>query len=130
MQMDIKVLFKDRKILFIAVSITVIIAFLSLINLNSTMSVKINHIDKLEHAIAYAFLALGWLLYFKESFSNKKLKYIVALGCVFYGIVIEVLQTTLTTYRTASLLDVLANMFGVFVALLVFSSIYKKIHAI
>lgn len=129
MQMDIKVLFKDRKILFIAVSITLIIAFLSLIKLNGT-SVKINHIDKLEHAIAYAFLALGWLLYFKESFSNKKLKYIIALGCVFYGIVIEVLQTTLTTYRTASLLDILANMFGVFVALLVFSSIYKKIHAI
>lgn len=129
MQMDIKVLFKGRKVLFIAVSITLIIAFLSLIKLNGT-SVKINHIDKLEHAIAYAFLALGWLLYFKESFSNKKLKYIIALGCVFYGIVIEVLQTTLTTYRTASLLDILANMFGVFVALLVFSSIYKKIHAI
>lgn len=128
--MDIKTLFKDRKILFIAISITLIIAFLSLIKLNEVPVVQISHIDKLEHAFAYALLTLSWLLTFKKAFFNKNLKHVIALGCVFYGIVIEVLQTTLTTYRTGSLLDIFANMFGVIVAMLIFSSIYKKIHAI
>jgi len=128
--MDTKALFKDKKILYIAISITLIIAFLSLIKLSGQPFIGISHLDKIEHAFAYAILSLSWLLTFKQAFLNKKLKYIIALSCVFYGIVIEVLQTTMTTYRTASLLDILANMFGVVVALLIFSSIYKKIHAI
>jgi VanZ family protein len=128
--MHTKVLFKDRIFLYIAISITFIIAFLSLIKLKGQPIIEMDHLDKIEHAFAYAILALSWLLAFKRAFLNKKLKYIIALSCVFYGIVIEVLQTTLTTYRTASLLDILANMFGVIVALLIFSSIYKKIHAI
>ena len=75
-------------------------------------------------------LALTWLLSFPESRNKKNLKYAIAFGCVFYGIIIEVLQTTLTTYRTASFLDVVANTVGVFLALLIFKSIYKKINAI
>ena len=128
MQMRIKTLFKDN-IIYIAICISVAIGYLSLIQLDH-QPMSISHLDKIQHAFAYCVLATSWLLSFSKSITNKKLKYTIAIGCVFYGIIIEVLQTTLTTYRTASFLDILANTLGVFVALLIFDSIYKKIHAI
>jgi VanZ family protein len=124
----IKTLLKD-KILFIAFSITVIICYLSLRKIES-FPINLSNSDKIYHAIAYFILALTWLLSFPISKEKNKVKYIIAFGCVFYGIIIEVLQTTLTTYRTASFLDVVANTAGVFMALIVFKSIYKKINPI
>ena len=96
----------------------------------ASFPIEISNIDKVYHAIAYFVLAVTWLLSFPVSKEKSTVKYTIAFGCVFYGIVIEVLQTTLTTYRTASFLDVVANSVGVFMALLVFKSIYKKINAI
>ena len=124
----IKILLKD-KIIFIAISIAVLIGFLSLTKVPES-PIKLSSQDKIFHAIAYFVLALSWLLSYPTSRKKNKIKYAIAFGCVFYGIIIEVLQTTLTTYRTASFLDVLANSVGVFMALLIFNSIYKKIDAI
>jgi VanZ family protein len=47
-----------------------------------------------------------------------------------YGIIIEVLQGTLTIYRSASLLDVLANTVGIILAMVLFKQFYKKYIAI
>ncbi len=124
----IKILLKD-KIIFIALIVAITIGFLSLIK-TARSPINLPNSDKIYHTIAYFTLALTWLLSFPESRRNNLMKYAIALGCVFYGIIIEVLQTTLTTYRTASLLDVVANCVGVFIALLIFNSIYKKIDAI
>ena len=124
----IKILLKD-KIIFIAISVAIIIGFLSLTKVPES-PIKLSSQDKIFHAIAYFTLALTWLLSYPTSRQKKKIKYAIAFGCVFYGIIIEVLQTTLTTYRTASLLDVVANSVGVFIALLIFNSVYKKIDAI
>ena len=124
----IKILLKD-KIIFITISITVLIGFLSLTKVTES-PIKLSSQDKIFHAIAYFVLALTWLLSYPISRQKNKMKYAIAFGCVFYGIIIEVLQTTLTTYRTASFLDVVANSVGVFMALLIFNSIYKKIDAI
>ncbi len=124
----IKILLKD-KIIFIAISIAVLIGFLSLTKVPES-PIKLSSQDKIFHAIAYFVLALTWLLSYPISRQKNKIKYAIAFGCVFYGIIIEVLQTTLTTYRTASFLDVVANSVGVFMALLIFNSIYKKIDAI
>lgn len=124
----IKILLKD-KIIFTALSITIVIGVLSLIKAPEP-PIKISSQDKIYHTIAYFMLATTWLLSFPVPSQKKNIKYAIALGCVIYGIIIEVLQTTLTTYRTASLLDVVANTVGVFMALLVFNSIYKKINAI
>jgi len=93
-------------------------------------TVNISNIDKGYHAIAYFSLGLSWLLSFPISIHKKSVKYTIAISCVFYGIIIEVLQSTLTTYRTASLLDMLANAVGVFMALLIFKSVSEKINAI
>jgi len=124
----IKILLKD-KIIFIAIGIAILIGYLSLTKVPES-PIKLSFQDKIYHAIAYFVLALTWLLSYPTSMLNNLVKYAIALGCVFYGIIIEVLQTTLTTYRTASLLDVVANCVGVFIALLIFNSIYKKIDAI
>jgi VanZ family protein len=128
MQKLIKILFKD-KILFVAIGITLFIGYLSLKKMEA-MPLQLSHSDKIYHTIAYFLLGLSWLLSFPKSLQKKNLKYAVVVSCVIFGIVIEVLQGTLTTYRTASLLDVLANTVGVLVAMLLFKRVYKKIVAI
>ena len=128
MQKDIKLLLK-RSYLPIAILITVSIAFLSLIKLGK-QPIQISNLDKIEHLIAYFSLGLSWLLVFKEHKKFSYKNYLIVLICVFYGIIIEVLQTTLTSYREGSLLDIIANTVGVLLALLIFNKVFEKKQAI
>ena len=125
---DIKTLLRHSR-LPIAITITAIITFLSLIKLGK-QPIEISNLDKIEHLIAYCFLGLSWLFVFKnyKKFSYKN--YIIVLVCVFYGIIIEVLQSTLTTYREASFFDIVANTIGVLLALLIFNRFFEKKQAI
>ena len=85
--------------------------------------IKISNIDKLYHSFAYFTLALSWLItYYKK----PRKKYLIVICCIIFGIIIEVLQGTLTIYRTGDYLDVLANSFGVLLALLVFNLFFQK----
>lgn len=125
----IKILLEDKAI-FIAISITIFIAILSLIKTDNILLESFSNSDKVYHAIAYFFLMLSWLYTFhkKEAF-NKNVKYVI-LACFIYGIIIEVLQGVTTTYRTASYLDMLANGSGVVLAVLAFHLFEKKIRVI
>ena len=123
MQKLIKNLLKDN-IILIAISVTFAIAYLSLIKFPSVQP-KINNVDKVEHAIGYFILTFSWLLSF---YKKTNLKTVIALSCVFYGIIIEVLQSKLTSYRTGDYLDVIANSVGVLLALLLFNLFFKKKH--
>ena len=125
----IKTLLEDKAI-FIAISITIFIAILSLIKTDNILLESFSNSDKVYHAIAYFFLMLSWLYTFhkKEAF-NKNVKYVI-LACFIYGIIIEVLQGITTTYRTASYLDMLANGSGVVLAVLAFHLFEKKIRVI
>jgi VanZ family protein len=125
----IKTLLEDKAI-FIAISITIFIAILSLIKTDNILLESFSNSDKVYHAIAYFFLMLSWLYTFhkKEAF-NKNVKYVI-LACFIYGIIIEVLQGVTTTYRTASYLDMLANGSGVVLAVLAFHLFEKKIRVI
>lgn len=113
--------------LLIALAITILIAFLSIADLGKAVPKEFLLSDKLHHTIAYFFLALSWLyaLHKKQLLSLKK-THIVIL-CILYGILMEFLQWGLTSYRTASYLDVLANSFGVLLAYLGFYFFQKKI---
>lgn len=84
---------------------------------------NINNIDKVEHVFAYFSLTLCWLF---VSYTNTKRKYIVVIACIIYGIIIELIQSNLTIYRTGDYLDVLANSFGAVLGLLIFNQIFKK----
>jgi VanZ family protein len=85
--------------------------------------IKVTHIDKVYHCIAYFTLTISWLLaYYKK----PKKKYLIVICCIIFGIIIELLQSKLTNYRTGDYLDVLANSLGVLLALMIFNLISKK----
>lgn len=117
----IKILFKDNMI-YIAIVITVAIFYLSLAKLPKT-SINIKHIDKGYHSLAYFTLALAWLLSF---YQKQEKKYLIIVLCIILGIIIEVLQASLTIYRTGDYLDILANTIGVLIALFVFNLFFRK----
>ncbi|WP_245893559.1 VanZ family protein [Polaribacter butkevichii] len=83
-----------------------------------------NNIDKVYHLSAYFALSICWLFSF---YKKKSLKYVIVISCIIFGIIIEVLQATLTVYRTGDYKDVLANTLGILLGLFVFNQILKKI---
>ncbi|CAM1341797.1 conserved membrane hypothetical protein [Tenacibaculum amylolyticum] len=117
----IKSLLKDKAI-YIAISITIIIAILSLIKVGS-QPIYIKYLDKIEHTTAYFVLTFFWLLAF---FKKEKIRTIIIVLSISYGILLEVLQGTITTYRTFDYVDMIANTLGVLIAFLVFKIIEKK----
>lgn len=106
----------------IATAITIGIICLSLLKVPGT-GIEIKNIDKAYHSIAYFTLAIAWLFTFYQK-PNKK--YLIVICCIVFGIIIEVLQSNLTVYRTGDYLDVLANSLGVLLALTVFNLFLKK----
>ena len=81
--------------------------------------------DKMLHAGAYLFLAVLWKLYFvfkQPDFQRYTSNLLwVAFASFIFGMLIEVLQGTLTSYRTPDWWDVLANSTGVVLAVLFFT---------
>jgi VanZ family protein len=122
----IKVLLEDNAI-FIAVFFTISITIGSLVK-SDLIAVEIVSVsDKTYHFIAYFFLMLSWLyVFFKKKSFSKNVKFIF-IGCIVFGIIIEILQGVTTTYRTLSFLDVAANTLGVLFASTVFHFFEKKI---
>lgn len=112
-------------ILFAALIYTSAITYFSLIVMDFKVSVGgFDPTDKMLHAGAYLFLAFLWKLYFL--FKNTHFKRYtsnllwVAFASFIFGMLIEVLQGTLTSYRTPDWWDVLANSTGVVLAVLFF----------
>ncbi|MBT8296388.1 MAG: VanZ family protein [Gramella sp.] len=114
-----------RIILLFALIYTAAITYFSLIVMNFKVSVAgFDPTDKMLHAGAYLFLAFLWKLYFLFKGSDFK-RYTsnlmwVAFAAFLFGMLIEVLQGTLTSYRTPDWWDVLANTTGVVLAVLFF----------
>lgn len=81
--------------------------------------------DKLVHLLVYSFFTGLWFCYFyglkpkKDNFSTSLIK---SCGLAFiYGIIIEILQESLTTSRSGDFKDLIANSIGIAIgALLVF----------
>jgi len=118
-----KNLFKDNFFLIAAFVITIVISCLSLIK-TPKIDTGFSNIDKLYHLFAYFTLSLFWLFSF---YKKSSLKYFIVLACLIYGILIEVIQHTLTTYRTCDYKDAIANTLGSIFGLIVFNQIKKKI---
>ena len=122
---DIKKLL-ERNALIIAIVATVFLAILSLSavpKLNLGLGIKAG--DKYLHFIAYFGLSLMWYFALKERINEKIFKIFVPLGLIFYGIILEGLQSGITTYRTGDIYDALANAAGVIVGLIIFKRIIK-----
>lgn len=120
MQRNIKKLLGVKLVTLIpAIVYTGIITYLSLVNLSDTSVGGWGVSDKVLHAVAYFGMALVWLVFYvlnyqPSTFLRKII--VVCLLVVAFGIIIEVLQNELTSYRELDLLDMLANTSGVILA--------------
>ena len=122
----IKALLEDNAI-FIAIFFTISITIGSLVKSDLIAIEIVSVSDKTYHFIAYFLLMLSWLYaFFKKKSFTQYVKYII-IGCIAFGIIIEILQGVTTTYRISSFLDVVANTFGVVLASIVFHFFEKKI---
>lgn len=86
------------------------------------------------HGFAYFILTLLWLFYYlmkNSGISNEKWKiFNISILVIIFGMLIEVLQGILTSYRQPDWADIMANSIGVFIAFIlcvVFLKYLKRI---
>ena len=119
MQKLIKNLLPAKLLLVLALVNTLCILYLSLTSTQGLPKVQINQADKIFHFSAYFVLSFLWIWYVFKAVKNARfisIKKIVSLLVIIFGIFIEVLQESLTSYRTFDYWDILANSAGVMVA--------------
>ncbi len=105
----------ERNALIIAISITLLVAVLSLISLKGVVKIEISNSDKYGHLIAYITLGISWFHVFRY---RRNSWIYITLILIIFGMILEALQGALTTYRTADWQDGLANATGIIIALM------------
>ena len=103
-----------RFALFLAVPYSLALLWASLMSLKDVPEVDIDHGDKIFHFLAYAILCLLWyfVFLFKLEQTSKRAVLNAILLAVVFGIIIEVLQGTLTVHRAFDVYDAIANSLG------------------
>lgn len=100
--------------LFIAVTYSIALVVVSLINLSEMPKVNLNYGDKIFHFLAYGLLCLLWSIVFSlqnpQSLNKAIIKAIII--ATIFGILLEVLQGTLTAHRSLDVYDAIANSLG------------------
>ena len=120
----------EHNALWIAIAITVAIAVLSLsVTPKLNLGLNIKSSDKYLHALAYFTLSLSWLFVFRNQIGYR-IKFVLFTVLAIYGIILEILQQTLTDNRTADLFDELANVTGILLGLLVFDKFLRWFNSI
>ena len=110
-----------RKLLpFVSVGYTIIIIVLSLVTISDISIIPDNN-DKVNHAIAHFIFVGLWFLsfYFYLNKSKKQALKMAFISAFLFGIVIEILQHTVTESRQADYKDVIANVVGALIAVLI-----------
>ena len=114
-----------------AIILTSLILVLSLIKTDGMPKIEVKQADKYFHGTAYFFLTATWMLafYFQLKF-RKWSSYVLLVVCIIiFGTIIEVLQMTLTDYRSFDVFDILANSTGAilfFVVYLISKRIFSR----
>ena len=111
---------RKQVFLYAAIFWSILIIYFCLKNANDLRHINIVGFDKVIHVVFHFVFTVLWFLYVQKKFiSTKKIR--LALGSfVFsflFGIVIEIMQETFTTTRSADLFDILANLLGAFLGL-------------
>ncbi|WP_298894135.1 VanZ family protein [uncultured Psychroserpens sp.] len=89
----------------------------SLVHIGSIPSLGFSFDDKIYHFLAYFVFTILVFNYFNTKQIHRAIL-ISACIVVVYGIIIEVLQNMITSYRTLDVYDVVANALGVVFATL------------
>ena len=116
----------ERNALFIAIFFTILVALVSLVSLKDVHLIKTHNSDKYGHFLVYFILSLCWLNVINKRPHGIIANYIIIIILISYGIILEVLQDILTTYRQADLYDIVANSAGVIFAVILFNTMKKK----
>ncbi len=110
-----------RILLVFAVLYSLLITILSLIQLGKISLGDFNPTDKMMHLGAYFGLGIVWFIYYifkrPEDQFKKKHFFNITILIILFGMLIEVLQGTITSYRQPDWADILANSIGVLLAL-------------
>jgi VanZ family protein len=104
-----------------SILIALIIMYLSLANaqtFDKAPFIDIPNIDKAVHFCMYFGLMLVIILENKNSIKSIGHLFLLGLIPLSFGILMEILQATLTVTRSGSFFDALANSAGIFVSIL------------
>ncbi|UZO81206.1 VanZ family protein [Aquimarina sp. ERC-38] len=105
-------------VIFGAVAYSALICYLSIGRISVPDQIHFNYSDKIGHFLAYFGLTVVWFTCFfvlyKKS-NNQSLVFAIFFSVIF-GILMEVLQSWLTDYRTADWFDIMANTIGALLA--------------
>ncbi|WP_452597934.1 VanZ family protein [Pontimicrobium sp. MEBiC01747] len=118
-----------KLILPVSIAYTITLAVLSLIKVNKVTSELPTNSDKIFHALAYAIFTALWFLSFYYKIKLKKTKALVfsfSFSSVF-GIIIELLQGSITKNREADLFDVIANTTGTLIAMIIITIVLRGV---
>jgi VanZ family protein len=99
-----------------SISVALIILYLSLANSDSFDKVPfadIPHLDKIVHFLMYAGLMFIIIFENRKSITVNLQLFTIALVPFLYGILMEILQLTITSGRSASIYDVIFNSAGI-----------------
>jgi VanZ family protein len=101
--------------------VALIILYLSLTNsqtFNKIPLVDIPNLDKVVHFGMYFVLMSVIIFENRKTITNTSLLFLTGLIPLFYGILMEILQATLTITRSGSFFDALANAAGILISIL------------
>ena len=90
---------------------TLVITVLSLVQLGDIPKLNTGFDDKIAHFLFYAIFCLMWFLSF-YSFKIKRSLFAASAFSILFGLIIELIQSQATVYRTGEVLDFLANTIG------------------
>lgn len=128
MLMPIKKLL-ERSRFTIATSFTLLIIYLSLARTSVALDV-IDVSDKTLHTFAYCVLTASWIFAIKSSHIVFKQKFIIGFFVLLLSVLLEILQGSLTDYRTADYLDIVANTLGIIIAIVSFKYLLQLYNTI
>ncbi|MBL7560135.1 VanZ family protein [Olleya sp. YSTF-M6] len=108
---------------------SLLLLYVCLVNVNEVVEIP-SYNDKLTHLIAYFLFTSVWFLFF-YGFQKKTKKQALTRSFIFaivFGIIIEVLQKVLTEHRQADYKDLIANVIGALIAVIIINLItYWKV---
>ena len=113
-----------KKLLFlISTAYTITLGTVCLIKINKLPEIGVYFADKIFHFLTYTVLTFLWFgsFFYTLKFEKNKALVYAALFSILFGIIIEVLQGVLTTFRTPDIYDVIANLVGVFLTVIIIS---------
>ncbi|MDO6761036.1 VanZ family protein [Tamlana sp. 2_MG-2023] len=100
------------------VGYTILLATVCLITIKDLPDVGVSFGDKIFHFLAYGLLTMLWFGTFFLNFNFKEKQAILyaLILAVIFGILIEVLQDTMTVSRALDVYDMVANTIGALLA--------------